>query len=39
MTGDGEKAYFVFLVTSVEEHDTMYEGLFLPAVEAMAPLE
>jgi pimeloyl-ACP methyl ester carboxylesterase len=34
---DGEKAYFVFLVSAVEEREALYEQLFLPAVEAMAP--
>lgn len=36
---DGEKAYFVFLISALDEHDALYEQLFLPAVEAMAPLE
>ncbi len=36
---DSEKAYFVFLVSAPDEHDVLYEQLFLPAVEAMAPLE
>ncbi len=36
---DGEKAYFVYLVSTPDEHDALYQGLFLPAVEAMAPLE
>jgi hypothetical protein len=35
---DGERAYFVLLISPEDEHDTLYEGLFLPAVEAMAPL-
>jgi hypothetical protein len=35
---DGEKAYFVFLVSTPEEHDALVEQLFLPAVEAMAPV-
>lgn len=34
---DGEKAYFVFMMSAEEEHEALYEGLFLPAVEAMAP--
>ena len=34
---DGKKAYFVFLVSAVDERDALYEQLFLPAVEAMAP--
>jgi pimeloyl-ACP methyl ester carboxylesterase len=34
---DGEKAYFVFMISSEEEHEALYEQLFLPAVEAMAP--
>jgi pimeloyl-ACP methyl ester carboxylesterase len=36
---DGEKAYFVLLLSPADEHDVLYEQLFLPAVEAMAPLE
>lgn len=35
---DESKAYFVFLVSPTDEHQTLYEQLFLPAVEAMAPL-
>jgi hypothetical protein len=35
---DGEKAYFVFLISPVDEHEMLYEQLFLPAAEAMAPL-
>jgi len=35
---DGEKAYFVFLISAPDEHDALYDQLFLPAVEAMAPL-
>lgn len=36
---DGNKAYFVLLISEPEERDVLYEQLFLPAVEAMAPLE
>jgi len=36
---DSEKAYFVYLVSTPDEHDALYEQLFLPAVEALAPLE
>jgi len=35
---DGERAYFVLLISPEDEHDALYEGLFLPAVEAMTPL-
>jgi hypothetical protein len=35
---DDAKAYFVFLVSPADEHQTLYEQLFLPAVEAMVPL-
>ena len=35
---DGEKAYFVLLISPPDEHEVLYEQLFLPAVEAMAPL-
>ena len=39
ITEDGEKAYFVFMISAADEHDDLYEQLFLSAVEAMAPLE
>ena len=39
MAEDGDKAYFVYLVSTPDEHDTLYEQLFLPAVAAMAPLK
>jgi pimeloyl-ACP methyl ester carboxylesterase len=35
---DGERAYFVFLISPPDEHEALYEQLFLPAVEAMAAL-
>ena len=35
---DGEKAYFVFLVSPRNEHDVLYNQLFVPAVKAMASL-
>jgi hypothetical protein len=35
---DSEKAYFVFLISPADEHEALYEQLFLPAVEAMAKL-
>jgi pimeloyl-ACP methyl ester carboxylesterase len=35
---DGEKAYFVLLMSPPDEHEALYEQLFLPAVEAMAAL-
>jgi pimeloyl-ACP methyl ester carboxylesterase len=35
---DDEKAYFVFLISASDERDALYDQLFLPAVEAMAPL-
>jgi hypothetical protein len=38
MAEDGEKAYFVFLISPPDEHEALYEQLFLPAVEAMAAL-
>jgi pimeloyl-ACP methyl ester carboxylesterase len=37
IAGDGEKAYFVYLVTEPTEHDDLFGRLFIPAVEAMAP--
>jgi hypothetical protein len=36
---DEEKAYFVFLISPPDEHETLYKQLFLPAVEALVPLE
>jgi hypothetical protein len=33
------RAYFVFLISKTDEHDMMYDELFIPAVEAMAPLD
>ena len=36
---DGEKGYFVFLVSAPDEQADLYEAVFLPAVEAMAPLQ
>jgi len=39
LTEDSEKAYFVYLVSAPDEHGALYEAVFLPAVEAMAPLE
>jgi hypothetical protein len=35
---DGERAYLVFLVSPLDEHERLYERLFLPAVAAMAPI-
>jgi hypothetical protein len=35
---DESRAYFVFLISPADEHETLYSQLFLPAVEAMAPL-
>ncbi len=32
-------AYFVLLVSSPDEHDALYEQVFLPAVAALRPLE
>ncbi len=37
IAGDGEKAYFVYMVTEPDEHDDLFGRLFLPAVEAMTP--
>jgi pimeloyl-ACP methyl ester carboxylesterase len=36
---DGQKAYFVFLMSPADEHVTLYSQLFMPAVKAMASLE
>jgi hypothetical protein len=36
LADDGEKAYFVFMMSAAEEREALYEQLFLPAVEAMA---
>ncbi len=38
LTADNERAYFVYLVSAPDEHDALYDKLFLPAVEAMTPL-
>jgi ABC-2 type transport system ATP-binding protein len=38
VAADSERAYFVYLVYEPDEHDTLYDQLFLPAVEAMSPL-
>ena len=35
----GGKAYFVLLISPAEEHDALVQELFIPAIEAMAPLE
>jgi hypothetical protein len=35
---DGEKVYFVLMISDSAEHDDMYEALFLPAVEAIGAL-
>ncbi|HUT19579.1 MAG TPA: alpha/beta hydrolase, partial [Anaerolineae bacterium] len=35
---DGGKTYFVLLISPADEHDALYEQLFLPAVEAMGPI-
>ena len=35
---DGQKTYFVLLSSPADERETLYGELFLPAVEAMAPL-
>jgi hypothetical protein len=32
-------AYVVLLQAMAEEHDELHEGVFLPAVEALAPVE
>jgi pimeloyl-ACP methyl ester carboxylesterase len=34
---DEGKAYFVLLISMAEERETLYQELFLPVVEAMAP--
>jgi hypothetical protein len=36
---NGEKVYFLLMISDPGEHEVMYEGLFLPAVEAMRVLE
>jgi len=38
LTADSERAYFVYLVSVPDEHNMLYDQLFLPAVEAMTPL-
>jgi len=39
LTEGGGKAYFVLLITPPDERDALYETVFLPVVEALAPLE
>jgi hypothetical protein len=36
---DGDKAYFVLLISPPDERDALYESVFLPVVDALAPLE
>jgi pimeloyl-ACP methyl ester carboxylesterase len=36
---DGKKAYFVLLMSPRDEHDALYQQMFMPAVTAMASLE
>ena len=36
---DDQRAYFVFMLSEEDEHDLLYEELFMPAVEAIAPVE
>jgi hypothetical protein len=36
---DGGNAYLVLLISEPEEHDALYEQVFRPAVEALAPLD
>jgi hypothetical protein len=35
---DSQKAYFVYLMSPRDEHETLYAELFMPAVKAMAAL-
>ena len=36
---DASKAYFVLLISPPDERDGLYETVFLPVVDALAPLE
>ncbi len=36
---DGDKAYFVLLISPPDEHEALYETVFLPVVDALAPIE
>jgi hypothetical protein len=36
---DSDKAYFVLLISPPDERDELYETVFLPVVNALAPLE
>jgi len=36
---EGGKAYFVLLISAPDEHEALYEEVFLPAVDALAPME
>lgn len=38
VTDDGERAYFVYLVSTPDEQDVLYDQLFIPAVDSMTPL-
>ena len=35
----GGKAYFVLFITPPDERDALYETVFLPVVDALAPLK
>jgi len=35
----GEKAYFILLISTPEDHGILYEQVFIPATKAMAPLK
>jgi hypothetical protein len=39
LTEGGDKAYFVLLISPRDERDALYETVFLPVVDALAPLE
>jgi hypothetical protein len=36
---DAAKAYFVLLISPPDEHEALYETVFLPVVDALAPLK
>ncbi|MGA9351055.1 MAG: alpha/beta hydrolase, partial [Anaerolineae bacterium] len=36
---DDDKAYFVLLISPADERDALYETVFLPVVDALAPIE
>jgi hypothetical protein len=38
LTEQEGKAYFVLLLSPMDEHEQLHDGLFLPAVESITPI-